>query len=464
MEPETNEPDAPQKFAEINEDVDSELKISSDMIEKDLAYIRSNKTWDDLGIPTELKENLLKNQFKNPSKIQSSTVAFFQKNIERDLLAQAQNGAGKTLAFVVPSLMVANKAKESTPSDPAFAMNPAVIVLSDTKELCYQTLKVFSLLKFNGLHANVCLKERNEIDSNVDILLTTVGSLMGFHTQNKINPKRLKLLVLDECDRLFNQDFARNKLPIFIKKMGQNPEFRVAFFSATFPDSFPETLAAIERKTTMIKVENKADLGLSNLTHYFFCCGRKEKFAFVNDFFKKFFIYYGDGSVIIFVNNKQFAEKLARQLFEEGHKCEILTSDMSHDDRINVMDEFKAGKIKVLVSTNLLSRGIDNRKISLVINYDLPYHMNPDGPKGPRHIDINTYLHRVGRTARFGDQGIALNIVEGVGDMNELVKEGQSYGISFKEVTLDNFSDVIEKNREVNVYNKKKREQLEENI
>lgn len=459
------QPEGPAKYAEINEDEDAELKITSEEIDKHVAYLKSNKTWDDLQIPQELKENLLRQQFKSPSKIQCSVIGFFQKGIQRDLLAQAQNGSGKTLAFVVPSLIIAEHEKKATPFDPAFLLNPSVIILSDTKELSYQTLKVIDLVKFKDLHANVCLKELNEIDSKVDILLTTVGSLVHYFTQGKINAKRLRLFVLDECDRLFNQDFAKNKLPILIKKIANdNPQLRVTFLSATFPEAFSQSLESINRKTTMVKIENKAELGLQNLTHFFYCCGRKQKFNFVNDFFKKFFIYYGEGSVIIFVNNKQFAERLARDLFAEGHKCEILTSDMSHTDRMNVMDEFRAGKIKVLVSTNLLSRGIDNRKISLVINYDLPYEMTPDNRKGPRHLDMNTYLHRVGRTARFGDQGIALNIVEKTSDMTDLVNEGKGFGISFKEVTLENFSDVIDKSREVSRYNRKKREQLEENI
>lgn len=113
--------------------------------------------------------------------------------------------------------------------------------------------------------------------------------------------------------------------------------------------------------------------------------------------------------MIIFVNSKKFADSFASKLIEQNHKVEILTADMSMEDRKAIMEEFKAGKIKILFSTNLISRGIDNRKVSLVVNLDMPYHY---GMKGKEAIDLETYVHRVGRTGRFGDKGLALNVIE----------------------------------------------------
>lgn len=125
------------------------------------------------------------------------------------------------------------------------------------------------------------------------------------------------------------------------------------------------------------------------------------------------------------------------------------------------MKEFKAGKIKVLISTNLIARGIDNRKVNLVINLDLPYHFVQNG-RGD--FDQETYIHRVGRTGRFGDKGIALNIVEKERDEKELQKVHEETGINFIEVTLDNFSDVLDQTQKDSKFNKEKRNFLEENI
>lgn len=125
------------------------------------------------------------------------------------------------------------------------------------------------------------------------------------------------------------------------------------------------------------------------------------------------------------------------------------------------MKEFKAGKIKVLLSTNLIARGIDNRKVNLVINLDLPYHY---GQNGKERFDQETYIHRVGRTGRFGDKGIALNIVESDRDMNELNQLNKDTGINFLEVDLENFDEVLSQTQKDAHFNKEKRMFLEENI
>lgn len=104
------------------------------------------------------------------------------------------------------------------------------------------------------------------------------------------------------------------------------------------------------------------------------------------------------------------------------------------------MKEFKQGKVKVLLTTNLIARGIDNRKVSLVINLDLPYHF---GAKGKENLDTETYIHRVGRTGRYGDKGIALNIVENERDNQELKRVHEETGINFIEVSFDNFTEVL---------------------
>ena len=441
------------------------ITVSGEEIEKHLAYLKSTKSWAELEIPEEMRVTLQARTFRAPSKIQSSVLGFFQRKIPGDLLAQAQNGSGKTLAFAVPAVLTALEIKASTQPSPAFALNPCVVVLSDTKELCYQTLKVLGLILPAELHAAVCLKELGAVDGNSDILLTTVGSLAHFDTLKRINWTRVALLVLDECDKIFAQDFSRNKLSLLLKRLAEvSPALRVCYFSATCPQSCLDLIFGLKRKVTLIALEDKAQLRLDNLMHYYLRCSRKEKFEFVNNFFQKFSARFLSGSVIVFVNSRQFASNLAQRLVAQGHKCEILTSDMSPEDRLQVMEDFKAGKLKILVTTNLLARGIDNRKVSLVVNYDLPYEQDDPARPLARRFDVETYLHRVGRTARFGDQGIALNIVEREEEAAELEKITAQYGIQFTPVTLENFGEVLDRNRQAAVYNAQKREYLEEDI
>ena len=169
----------------------------------------------------------------------------------------------------------------------------------------------------------------------------------------------------------------------------------------------------------------------------------------------------------MFVNNKSFAERFAIALNKNGHKTEILLSDMSLDDRIKVLDRFKSGQIKVLVSTNLISRGIDARKVSLVVNIDLPYIFKENTTRDEDrrgNIDLETYLHRCGRTGRFGDQGVTLNLVEDQRNKDDIKKIEAEYGINMTELTIENFEAIIDKNNENSGINSKKRIQLEENI
>jgi len=153
-------------------------------------------------------------------------------------------------------------------------------------------------------------------------------------------------------------------------------------------------------------------------------------------------------------------------LSKKGHKSDILLNDMSNEDRVDVLNDFKTGKVRVLVSTNLISRGIDARKTSLVVNVDLPYMYKSGRVQGDRRekIDCETYLHRGGRTARFGDQGMVINLIEDDRNYRDLAVLEKEYGIKMNEATVDNFEQVIKQSQENNEFNTGKRKYLEEDL
>lgn len=178
------------------------------------------------------------------------------------------------------------------------------------------------------------------------------------------------------------------------------------------------------------------ELGLKGLTHYYISCGRRGKLEFVDTFLTEYAKRFLDGSVLVFVNSWAFAERFCKSLIDKGHKSEILTSDMSHDDWLAIMSDFWAGKLRILVTTNLLAWGIDNRKIGLVLNLDMPYLYESNSAW---NFDSETYIHRVGRTGWFGDRGVAVNIAENEQDIASLKKVQADYGINLVEITLENF-------------------------
>ena len=460
------------KFQDINEAegevqiIDKDGQISGGDIKSDIDYIKSSKTWESFSLPEELMSNLLAQNYKHPSKIQASVVGLFAKKIRKDIIAQSQNGSGKTLSFLIPTILETIEGEKSSKGKGMAYCDPTVIILSDTKELCFQTLKILELIKTKEVRPQVLLRETEEqLNSDTNVLITTIGSLMHNLNKKKIGISKLRFFVLDETDKLFSQDMGRNKMVILFKKITQkNKNAMIGMFSATFTEQVYDIIDSIQRPNIKIKIADDKDLNLKNLTHYYIKCGRKQKLAFMNEFLLRYSVKFFQGSVLIFVNSKKFAENFALKLHEQGHKCEILTSDMEQQDRIDIMDEFKAGKIRILITTNLLSRGIDNRKVSLVINLDLPYNVRKTEEELIRNFDFETYLHRVGRTGRFGDKGIALNVVENERDNEELARINEKYGINLIEVTIDNFSKLMDTNKANNDYNTVKREFLEENI
>lgn len=457
-----------KKYTELNEDTEATSKIlgkdGKDISEYlNIGHIKAaDQTWDLLKVPTELKNNLIAKGFKGPSKIQFQVSTLLNKLREdgqsSDIVAQSQNGSGKTLSFLIPCLT--NCTQDHVGGEDKMA--PQAVILGDTNELINQIHKIILSVKQPWVKAFCYSKDRpDEKDVQAHILLATVDSFSTLLNKKKAATNNLKILVVDEADKVIQSDGGKKNLPAILKGVG--PKVTIGLFSATLPEKCIQILEGLKRNYSRIVVENKADLSLKNLKHFWVRCDRKDKFPFINKFLRK----VSTGSVIMFVNSRKFADMFARRLHEEGHKTEILLGDMDISDRVKILDDFKSGKIKVLLTTNLLSRGIDARKVSLVVNLDMPYTIKPQTMKGEDNreaIDKETYLHRCGRTARFGDMGVALNIVEddrGVRDLKEIERE---YGIEMNEITMDNFDEVIEKNVENNTINEEKRKLHEENI
>lgn len=424
--------------------------------------ILSKKSWSDCGVPNELKEILMSKGFKKPSKIQSASLVFFTRNNTGNLIGQAKNGSGKTLAFLLPSIIISheNMKKDKAYPKPKIS-SPYVIIIGDSKELCYQIRNVCDVIKIPEIETDFQTRdvENDQINTDCHIMTVTSGRFSFMIRKRYLSLDRLKLLIVDECDKILNNDKFRSSISSFNKRFPA--DLRVGLFSATFTPETMEQVKVFNRNFAEIKFKNKEEIVLRNLTHYYVQCSRSEKLEFLDSFLGKFLSTVMSGSVIIFVNTRAFAERFAMALNEKGHKSEILLGDMDMESRKEILDEFKQGKIRILFSTNLISRGIDNRKVGLVINLDMPQVWNPDRSL-PKQLDRETYFHRVGRTGRFGDYGLALNVVDDNQMMGELNKVGMAFGINLIEVTMENFVDIINKNTENYLINQKKRETLNE--
>ena len=420
----------------------------------------SKKNWIDLGVLEDFKDILFEKGFKKPSRIQSGALTFFIKKKTGDLLGQAKNGSGKTLSFLIPSVQIAYENMQMEKKNPPpERCSPFVIILGDSKELCMQIQSICNSIRLPGIETDFQAKGVEKINPLSHITVMTFGNLDYMVRKGLISLKRLKFFVIDECDKILNNDRFLTSLQKTQKRFPSDT--RYGLFSATFTKETHEQVKKLKRTFATIQFKDKEEIVLKNLTHYFLRCDRGKKLTFVNNFLNEFLSGVSSGSVVIFVNNRSFAERFAKSLNEMGHKSEILLGDMEIEDRKEIMNEFKQGKIRILLTTNLISRGIDNRKVGLVINLDMPVIYNKDRD-APKLIDQETYFHRVGRTGRFGDYGLALNVIDFPQLEEELMKLGMKYSIKMIEVTLENFNDVITKNQENFDINQQKRQAFNE--
>jgi translation initiation factor 4A len=349
------------------------------------------KSFDDMEfLSFDLLKGIFDYGFTVPSRIQNLTIKeIFDGN---DLIAQSQSGTGKTGAFSIGALSVVN------PQD----KYPQVLVLATTRELATQIHTVFTnISKHMGISTHLCIggtrvKTNNKGDPykqirTAQVLIGTPGRVFDYITVQAFDPKKLKLFVMDEADALLKEDFIE-QIKSIVKSLDANTQ--ICVFSATYPREILDIASAImtEPKEILLKRE---DLTLDLIKQYKIDVKFDEyKFDTLVDLYKNLLI----GQCIIFVNSVNVADELASKLESSGFSVNKIHGAMETSERTEVLRDFRLGLIRVLIATDVLSRGIDVEQIGIVINYDIPR-------------DKAQYVHRIGRSGRFGKLGVAINFV-----------------------------------------------------
>ena len=350
------------------------------------------------------KENLLRGVFtygfNKPSKIQSMAIKSMKSN--KDVIAQSQSGTGKTGAF---SLGVLELIDENL-------LYPQAIVMAHTKELVIQTeLVIKELGKYLNIRVATCCGktsvEQNFKDVKTSqIIVGTPGRINHIIRDKGFDVNKIKIIILDEADQLLNDDFIEQTK----KLVGYLPSnCQICIFSATIPK---ETLMMTDcfMKDPEKLLIKKEKLSLKLIAQYFIDAeNENNKIDLVEDLYCKFSI----AQSIIYVNSIDKAVWLAQNLTEKNYTVGLIHSKLDSTDRLEVMRLFRAGKTRVLISTDLTSRGIDVQQVGVVINYDIP-----DNPE--------TYLHRIGRSGRFNKRGVAISLIGNKQDRFNL-KDIESY-------------------------------------
>ncbi len=333
-----------------------------------------------LGIAPKLLSALDSLKFEVPTPIQRQAIPHAAEG--KDLVGIAQTGTGKTIAFAIPMI-------QRLASAPGRGL-----VLTPTRELALQVSEVFrQFAPMMGLTGCVIIggesvnSQIRELRSNPRIIIATPGRLQDHLNQGTLRLNEVKVIVLDEADRMFDMGFA----PQIERILLSVPKDRqTMLFSATMPDEIMKLAGWHMRLPTRVEVARQGTVA-EKVEQQIYVVGRDAKPALLD----KLLHAYG-GSVLMFVRTKHNARKITLRIREMGHNAAEIHSNRSLNQRREAMDGFKTGKYRILVATDIAARGIDVTGIELVINYDLP-------------DDENNYIHRIGRTGRAGKTGRAVS-------------------------------------------------------
>ncbi|CAF96990.1 unnamed protein product, partial [Tetraodon nigroviridis] len=369
----------------------------------------------------KLDENLLRGVFaygfEKPSFIQQRAIIPCIEG--HDVIAQSQSGTGKTATYAISVLQRINTTIKETQA----------IILAPTRELAQQIQKVvLSLGDYMGVCCHACVggtSIRRDIDTmkstSPHIIVGTPGRVFDMLTRRVISARAIQMLVIDEADRMLGQGFKDQIYEIF-HKLPTNVQ--LVLLSATMPAEVLEVTKNFMRDPKKILVK-KEELTLEGIRQFYVNTEKEEcKLETLCDLYKTLAIT----QAVIFVNTRRKAEWLTQRLKSQDFTVSLLHGEMEQNERNLVMKEFRSGSSRVLITTDLLARGIDVQQVSMVINYDLP-------------TTLENYIHRIGRGGRFGRKGVAINLMT-KDTQNTLLAIQKFYSTQIEELPI-NVADLL---------------------
>jgi len=362
--------------------------------------IQQDTTWEQLCVAEKIREGLLEMKFIKPSKIQASAFPLIMKKPYQHLIAQAPNGTGKTGAFSIPTLSRIDE-NESTIQ---------AVILAHTRELVKQIQQRISQMASKTKIKVTSLLNTDKNPECGHIVVTNPSTFeFNFLRKKNFDLKHLRVLVIDEVDEILNNELTKKiSCDTFKYFLDHKLQVQVLFFSATLKPDTQSIIKKYYKKAFSIEVQKDA-LTLKRVRQmYVVVNSKEEKENFVVEYLKS---SIENERVIIFINSRENVINLQSNLVKRGYKVFLLMGgDMDRDERDETVKRFKNGEIQILITTNLLSRGFDEKLVKLVINYEMPIKYENNKARG---VDLECYLHRIGRTGRFNTKGIGLSLVLG---------------------------------------------------
>ncbi|EFN51370.1 hypothetical protein CHLNCDRAFT_28127, partial [Chlorella variabilis] len=361
------------------------------------SFYTSAKTFEELGLSQELLQGLYTEmKFERPSRIQAQTLPMILTPPFRSLIAQAHNGSGKTTCFTLGMLGRVDPKVQA----------PQALCVCPTRELVVQNQMVLERMgKFTGGTGwfGRGRARRRGGGRPSTVIIGTHGKLRDWMQKRVLDVRSIAILVFDEADEMLKQDgFADDTVRMIKQLRAANPQIQILLFSATFNERVKRFAQKIVPDANQVFVP-KEELSLDVIKQYRVLCPHgSDKVKVLKDMI--FPLCEKLGQTIIFVRTRETARSLHAVMEQEGHRCTSIEGGMDRQARDKVVKEFRDGTTKILISTDVLSRGFD---VTLVINFDVPVERDLRTPA------FETYLHRIGRSGRFGRKGAAFNLVTG---------------------------------------------------
>jgi translation initiation factor 4A len=394
---------------EIDQEQNEKIEVSEDSVNvSNKNYtVRDIESFEDMNLKENLLRGIYGNGFEKPSAIQQRAIEPVIKGF--DTIAQSQSGTGKTGTFTIATLQSID---ENLDECQALILNP-------TKELAQQTRSVVeSLGQYMGIKVHTCVgktstrEDMRVLKNKVHVVVGTPGRVFDMINRNSLSTQYLKLFILDEADEMLSEGFKDQVYEIFKKISG---ETQVAIFSATLPQVVLEVTEKFMNDPVTILVK-KDQLTLQGIKQFYVGLDEEWKFDTLCDLYESITIT----QCIIYCNYRRKVDWLCDALKKKEFTVSATHGDMESDERESILSEFRSGASRILITTDLLARGIDIQQVSLVLNYDIP-------------TNRENYIHRIGRSGRFGRKGVAINFVTKT-DIRALREIEEYYGTLIDEM------------------------------
>lgn len=399
----------------------TEMTAKADLVDLQENEIDTNfdevvTKFDDLNLKSELLHGIYSYGFEKPSVIQQRAILPVLR--EHDVIAQAQSGTGKTATF---SISVLQRIDENVRECQA-------LILAPTRELAQQIQKVvIALGLYLKIECHACIGGTNvredieRLQQGVHVVVGTPGRVFDMISRRALRADKIKMFVLDEADEMLSRGFKEQIYDVFQLLPST---VQVVLLSATMPPDVLEVTKNFMEKPIRILVK-KDELTLEGIKQFYIGVEKEDwKLDTLCDLYETFTV----SQAVIFCNTRRKVDELTENMRSRDFTVSATHGDMSHQERQSIMNEFRDGASRVLITTDLLARGIDVQQVSLVINYDLP-------------VSKENYIHRIGRGGRFGRKGVAINFVtnESIQQLREIEK---FYNTQIDEMPM-NIADLL---------------------